>query len=122
MNIEIIIGAAIVVLLIAMYVKHRSKPVDMNHQAPNVHNVQMEGRVGPATAADKKAAEPAPKAVKAAKAPAKKATKKTATKKAAKADLDSMSKNDLLAHAKANGVKANASMNKAAILEAIKNG
>jgi len=121
MNIEIIIGGAIVVLLIAMYVKHRAKPVDMNHKAPLVNNVQMEGRVGPATAADKAAA-PAPKAVKAAKAPAKKATKKTATKKAAKADLDSMSKNDLLAHAKANGVKANASMNKAAILEAIKNG
>ena len=57
-----------------------------------------------------------------AKMTAKKETsKKTATKKA-KVDLDSMSKNDLLAHAKANGVKANASMNKAAILEAIKNG
>jgi hypothetical protein len=52
----------------------------------------------------------------------KKTTKKTATKKTAKVDLDSMSKNELLAHAKANGVKANASMNKAAILEAIKNG
>ena len=114
MNIDLIIGAAVIVLLIAMYVKHRAKPVDMNHQAPNVHNVQMEGKVGPATAADKKAAEPAKKATK------KTATKKTATKKAAKADLDSMSKNDLLAHAKANGVKANASMNKAAILAAIK--
>jgi len=57
-----------------------------------------------------------------AKMTAKKETsEKTATKKA-KVDLDSMSKNDLLAHAKANGVKANASMNKAAILEAIKNG
>jgi hypothetical protein len=117
MTIEMIIGAAIVVLLVTMYFKFKEKPVDMDHQAPNVHNVQMEGRVGPATAADK----PAPKAVK-AKAPAKKTTKKTATKKAAKSDLDSMSKNDLLAHAKANGIKANASMNKAAILEAIKNG
>jgi hypothetical protein len=116
MNIELIIGAAIVVLIVAMYFKHRAKPVDMNHQAPNVHNVQMEGRVGPATAADKPA-EPAPKAVKAAKAPAKKATKK-----AAKVDLDGMSKNELLAHAKANGIKSNASMSKAAILEAIKNG
>jgi hypothetical protein len=115
MNIEIIIGAAIVVLIVAMYFKHRAKPVDMDHKAPNVHNEVMEGKVGPATAADKPAA-PAPKAVKAA-APAKKATKK-----AAKVDLDSMSKKDLLAHAKANGVKANASMNKAAILEAIKNG
>jgi len=71
-----------------------------------------------AVVGDKEPAE-APKAVK-EKAPAKKVTKKKATKKAAKVDLDSMSKNDLLAHAKANGVKANASMNKAAILAAIK--
>jgi len=63
---------------------------------------------------------PAPKAEKAA--PAKKTTKKTATKKAAKTDLGSMSKNDLLAHAKANGIKANASMKKADILAAIKKG
>ena len=46
--------------------------------------------------------------------------KKTAATKAAKVDLDSMKKNELLAHAKANGVKANASMNKAEILAAIK--
>jgi hypothetical protein len=53
------------------------------------------------------------------KAQAKKpATKKTATK----ANLDTMSKNDLLAHAKKNGIKANASMKKADILAAIKNG
>jgi hypothetical protein len=121
MTIEIIIGIAIVVLLVTMYFKFKEKPVDMDHQAPNVHNVQMEGKVGPATAADKPA-EPAPKAVKAAAAPAKKTTKKTATKKAAKVDLDSMSKNDLLAHAKKNGIKANASMKKADILSAIKNG
>jgi len=37
-------------------------------------------------------------------------------------DLNSMKKNELLAHAKANGVKANASMNKAALIEAIKHG
>ena len=47
-------------------------------------------------------------------------TKKTATKKASKVDLDSMKKNELLAHAKANGIKANASMSKAKILAAIK--
>jgi hypothetical protein len=115
MTIEIIIGIAIVVLLVTMYFKFKEKPVDMDHQAPNVHNVQMEGKVGPATAADKPAA-PAPKAVKAA-APAKKTTKK-----AAKVDLDSMKKDELLAHAKANGIKANASMNKAALIDAIKNG
>ena len=50
----------------------------------------------------------------------KKQAKKPATKKTAKVDLDSMKKNELLAHAKANGVKANASMNKAEILAAIK--
>ena len=50
----------------------------------------------------------------------KKQAKKPATKKAAKVDLDSMKKNELLAHAKANGIKANASMNKAEILAAIK--
>ena len=57
-----------------------------------------------------------------AQAPAKpkKQAKKPAATKAAKVDLDSMKKNELLAHAKANGVKANASMNKAEILAAIK--
>jgi hypothetical protein len=48
--------------------------------------------------------------------------KKPTTKKVVKVDLDGMSKKDLLAHAKKSGVKANASMNKAAILKVIKNG
>jgi hypothetical protein len=52
----------------------------------------------------------------------KKQAKKPASKKATKVDLDSMKKNELLAHAKANGIKANASMNKAALIAAIKNG
>jgi len=51
----------------------------------------------------------------------KKTTKKPATK-AAKVDVDNMSKKDLLAHAKKNGIKANASMNKDALVKAIKNG
>jgi len=76
--------------------------------------------IGPSVPAAIEAAipeeKPAPKAVK------KTTTKKPATKKSGKADLSGMSKNELLAHAKANGVKANASMNKAAILKAIKNG
>ena len=76
MTIEMIIGAAVVVLLIAMAVKHRSGRVDMDHKAPNVHNVQMKGKVGPATAADKPA--PAAKATK--KTTKKKTTKKTAKK------------------------------------------
>ena len=66
---------------------------------------------------------PAPKAETKPAAPkTKKTTKKPATKKAAKVDLDSMKKDELLAHAKANGIKANASMNKAALVKAIKNG
>ena len=56
-----------------------------------------------------------------AKATTKKAPAKKATKKAS-VDLDSMNKRDLLAHAKTAGVKANASMNKDAIIKAIKNG
>ena len=49
------------------------------------------------------------------------ATKKSTTKKVTveAADLSGMTKNQLLAHAKANGIPSNASMNKAAILEAI---
>ena len=60
--------------------------------------------------------------------PTKPATKvqKSATKPATKAqksvDLKSLKKAELLAHAKKNGIKANASMNKDAILKAIKNG
>ena len=52
----------------------------------------------------------------------KKQAKKPAPKKVATVDLDSMKKNELLAHAKEKGIKANASMNKAALLDAIKNG
>ena len=63
-----------------------------------------------------------PKVKEAKPAPTPKATKKKTTKKAATVDLDSMKKNELLAHAKANGIKANASMNKAALVKAIKNG
>jgi hypothetical protein len=54
--------------------------------------------------------------------PKKTATKKKPATKAAKVDVDGMSKKDLLAHAKKNGIKANASMNKAALVKAIKNG
>ena len=53
----------------------------MNHKAPNVHNVQMSGRVGPATAADKPAPASAKKVAK-KKTTKKKAVKKTSTKKA----------------------------------------
>jgi len=78
--------------------------------------------IGPSVPAAIEAAIPTPEEKPAPKAVKKTTTKKPATKKSGKADLSSMSKNELLAHAKANGVKANASMNKAAILKAIKNG
>jgi len=53
-----------------------------------------------------------------------KAKKKAPTQKKVQksVDLDAMSKNELLAHAKKNGVKANASMKKADILAAINKG
>ena len=70
MSVELVIVAGLVVLGVSMVIRHRreNKPVDMNHQAPNVHNVQMPGKVGPATAADKPA-------------PAKKVAKKKKTTK-----------------------------------------
>ena len=83
MTVEYIIVAGLVVLGISMMIKHRSKPVDMNHKAPNVHNVQMKGKVGPATAAEKPAAKTTKKktAKKTAKKTSKKTSKKTASKK-----------------------------------------
>jgi len=86
MNVEqvvLYIAAALFVgLLISMYVKHRAKPVDKDHKAPNVHNVQMKGKVGPATAAEKPAAKTTKKtSKKTTKKTSKKTSKKTATKK-----------------------------------------
>jgi hypothetical protein len=72
-----------------------------------------EMRVEEPTPVEKPKAEPAKKAEK-------KPTKKTSTKKKASVDLDGMSKAALLAHAKANGIKANASLKKDEILERIK--
>ena len=68
---EYIIVAGLVVLAVSMYFKFREKPVDMNHKAPNVHNVVQPGRVGPDPAA------PAKKVAKKKK----KTTKKKAVKK-----------------------------------------
>ena len=56
-----------------------------------------------------------------AKTKAEKSAPKTKKKAQKSADIDAMSKKDLLAHAKAKGIKANASMNKAALVDAIKN-
>jgi hypothetical protein len=80
----------------------------------------------PATVEAPKKEEPKveqPKPVAKTKKQAKKpAPKKKAATKTASADLDSMNKTQLLAEAKKRGVKANASLKKAEILEAIKNG
>ena len=62
----------------------------------------------------------ATKTKKATTAKPKKTTKKAAPKKKVAVNLDGMSKADLLAHAKANGIKANASLKKDEILERIK--
>jgi len=85
MTFESILIAAVVVLAVSMIIRHRREnpSVDMDHQAPNVHNVQMEGKVGPATAADKKEAAPAKKAPAKKKTTKKKTTKKKSTKKKA---------------------------------------
>jgi hypothetical protein len=112
MSIELLIGAVIVIAVVAYFVFKDSK--DETSAQPTLKaDLEEAAKV----VAETKKAEPA-KAVKAA--PAKKAVKKTATKKTA--DLSDMSKNDLLAHAKKNGIKANASMKKADILAAINNG
>jgi negative regulator of sigma E activity len=80
MTVVEVIVAGLVVLGVSMVLRHRREnpAVDMNHQAPNVHNVQMSGKVGPATAADKPA--PAKKTTK-KKVAKKKVVKKKATKK-----------------------------------------
>ena len=76
----------------------------------------------PAEAASEAPVAPTP--APAAKKPAAKkpAAKKPAAKKAAKKDdgLDAMNKRDLLAMAKDKGVKANASMNKEAVIKALR--
>jgi len=79
---------------------------------PPVEEVKAESKPTPKPA-PKVSAEPK---VKPAPAPKKKAAKKV------DANLDSMNKSQLLEYAKKHKIKANASMKKAEILEAIKNG
>jgi negative regulator of sigma E activity len=83
MTVVELIVAGLVVLGVSMVIRHlrENKPVDKNHQAPNVHNVQMAGRVGPAPAP---AAPAKKKVVKKKAATKKKATKKTTKKTATK--------------------------------------
>lgn len=87
-TVESVIVLGLVVLGVAMFVRHRREnpTVDMDHKAPNVHNVvtpaATETAAKPAakkTAKKKAAAKPAAKKV-AKKAPAKKTAKKTTKK------------------------------------------
>ena len=50
MSLETVIVAGLVVLGVSMYIRHRREnpPVDMNHKAPNVHNVVEQVKAGPA--------------------------------------------------------------------------
>ena len=50
MTVETVIVAGLVVLGVSMYIRHRREnpPVDMNHTAPNVHNVVEQVKAGPA--------------------------------------------------------------------------
>jgi hypothetical protein len=74
MTVETVIVAGLVVLGVSMYIRHRREnpPVDMNHTAPNVHNVVENAVNGPTPAAPTK------------KVAKKKATKKKTIKKAVK--------------------------------------
>ena len=113
MSIEMIIGLAVVLGLIGYFVLRKPKS-----------EVKTTSHVPPVTEAPKVAEAPkeAPAPVVKKAAPVKKAATKKTTKKTANADLDSMNKTQLLAHAKENGIKANASLKKDEILERIKNG
>ena len=50
MTVETVIVAGLVVLGVSMVIRHlrENKPVDMNHKAPNVHNVVEQVKAGPA--------------------------------------------------------------------------
>lgn len=110
MSIEIVIGAVVVIAVVAYLVIKDSKDETPTEPTLVADKVEAE-KAAPAPVVE---AAPAPKKAQPAK--------KAATKKAAKVDLDSMNKTELLAHAKANGIKANASLKKEEILERIKNG
>ena len=83
-NSMLILLAIIAVVLVGILLRRTDKKVDMNHKAPNVHNVQMKGKVGPATAADKPAAKTTKKKTTKKKSTKKKTSKKVAAKKAEK--------------------------------------
>jgi len=105
---EIIIIALVILAVGAIWYFNRDKGLDVN----------ADGKVDIEDA--KAAVENTVEAVKETVEEKVKA-KKPARAKKASADFDSMKKDDLLAHAKKVGAKANASMKKADIIKAIKN-
>jgi hypothetical protein len=77
--------------------------------------------IGPSVPAAVEAAIPAPEEKPTSKTKTQKKNAKT-KEKVVTIDLNKQTKKNLLIHAKAQGIKANASMNKADIIKAIKNG
>ena len=114
MTIEVIIGLVVIIAVIAALAlrKNKEEPL-VDVTPPSLNDSQSEWPFPTSRPEETEVAE---------KKPAKKTTAKKTTKKAAKVDLDSMNKTELLAYAKANGVKANASLKKEEILDRIKNG
>ena len=117
MTIEYIIVIAVVLAVALVWYVNRGKGADVN----------ADGKVDLADVAlaAKNTVEAVEEKVEEVKTEVKKAVKKTTKKPKAKktaVDLDSLNKTQLLEHAKANGIKANASLSKSEILERIKNG
>ena len=76
-NSVLILLAIIAVVLVGILLRRTDKKVDMNHKAPNVHNVVSKGTNGPAPAAKKTTKKKTTKK----KSTKKKTSKKTASKK-----------------------------------------
>lgn len=101
-----IIGLVVLIAIVAYFVLHYNNKNEVINEPTLKADLEA---VTAVVAESKPKAEPAPK-------------KTASAKKAKKVDLDSMNKTELLAYAKANGFKANASLKKDEILERIKNG
>jgi len=125
MSIELLIGILVVVAIALIYAVNKDKGVDVNNDGKvdlEDAKAAIENTVEAVKEEVTETVEEVKEVVAEKKAKVKKAVTKAKKTTKAVIDFTAMTKKDLLAHAKANGVKANASMNKAAILEAIKNG
>jgi len=108
MNIELLIGAVVIIVVVAYLLLRDNK---------------SETPLEPTLQADKVEAEKQASVIK--KKPAKKTTKKkTATKQKKLQDetLNAMTKKELLEVAKVHGIKANASLSKSELVDRVKNG